>query len=132
MIVRPFNKIVGCVMFDWNDLRYFLAIAREGSTLSAAKALGVSQPTVQRRLAALEERIDRKLVEHHPTGYRLTELGTALFPHAEEVERSVATFQRQVTSDGKGAQRHVAGDLSRRGGVAAPCAADRVVSRKVP
>jgi molybdate transport repressor ModE-like protein len=88
-------------MFDWNDLRYLLAIAREGSTLSAAKALGVSQPTVQRRLAALEERIDRKLVEHHPTGYRLTDLGRTLIPHAEEVERSVAAFQRQVMSVGK-------------------------------
>ena len=88
-------------MFDWNDLRYFLAVAREGSTLSAAKALGVSQPTVQRRLAALEERIDRKLVEHHPTGYRLTELGKTLLPHAEDVERSVATFQRQLMSGGK-------------------------------
>jgi DNA-binding transcriptional LysR family regulator len=89
------------VMFDWNDLRYFLAVAREGSTLAAAKALCVSQPTVQRRLAALEERIDRKLVEHHPTGYRLTELGKTLFPHAEDVERSVAMFQRQVMSGGK-------------------------------
>jgi DNA-binding transcriptional LysR family regulator len=88
-------------MFDWNDLRYLLAIAREGSTLSAAKALGVSQPTVQRRLAALEERIDRKLVEHHPTGYRLTELGKALLPHAVDVERSVEAFQRQLMSAGE-------------------------------
>lgn len=88
-------------MFDWNDLRYLLAIAREGSTLSAAKALGVSQPTVQRRLAALEGRIGRKLVEHHPTGYRLTELGKALFPHAVEVERSVEAFQRQLMSAGE-------------------------------
>ncbi len=88
-------------MFDWNDLRYLLAIAREGSTLSAAKALGVSQPTVQRRLAALEERIDRKLVEYHPTGYRLTELGKALFPHAVDVERSVEAFQRQLMSAGE-------------------------------
>lgn len=88
-------------MFDWDDLRFLLAIAREGSTLSAAKTLGVSQPTVQRRLAALEERIDRKLVEQHPTGYRLTELGSALVPHAEEVERSIAAFQRHVTSTGK-------------------------------
>lgn len=88
-------------MFDWDDLRYLLAIAREGSTLSAAKTLGVSQPTVQRRLAALEERIDRKPVEHHPTGYRLTDLGTTLIPHAEEVERSVAAFQRHVMSGGK-------------------------------
>ena len=88
-------------MFDWNDLRYLLAIARGGSTLSAAKALGVSQPTVQRRLAALEERIGRKLVEHHPTGYRLTELGKALFPHAVDVERSVEAFQRQLMSAGE-------------------------------
>lgn len=87
-------------MFDWNDLRYFLAIARQGSTLAAAKDLGVSQPTVMRRLCALEERVGRKLVEHHPTGYRLTELGRTLLPHAEEVERSVAAFQRQVMSGG--------------------------------
>jgi len=88
-------------MFDWNDLRYLLAIAREGSTLAAAKALRVSQPTVQRRLAALEERIGRKLVELHPTGYRLTELGKTLFPHALDVERSVEAFQRQVISAGE-------------------------------
>jgi molybdate transport repressor ModE-like protein len=88
-------------MFDWNDLRYLLAIAREGSTLAAAKSLGVSQPTVQRRLAALEERVGRQLVEHHPTGYRLTELGKVLIPHAIDVERSVEAFQRQVSSAGE-------------------------------
>jgi molybdate transport repressor ModE-like protein len=88
-------------MFDWNDLRYLLAIAREGSTLAAAKALGVSQPTVQRRLTALEARIGRRLVEHHRTGYRLTELGQALFPHALNVERSVEAFQRQLMSEGE-------------------------------
>jgi DNA-binding transcriptional LysR family regulator len=89
-------------MFDWNDLRYFLAVARQGSTLSAPKVLGVSQPTVQRRLAALEDRVDRKLVETHPTGYRLTELGKALFPHAQDVEQSIAAFQRQLAAGGEG------------------------------
>ena len=88
-------------MFDWNDLRYFLAVAREGSTLAAAKALGVSQPTVQRRLSALEESIKRQLVEHHPTGYRLTEFGKTLFPQAEDVERSITAFQRQLMSGGQ-------------------------------
>jgi DNA-binding transcriptional LysR family regulator len=88
-------------MFDWNDLRFFLAVAREGSTLAAAKAIGVSQPTVQRRLSALEESIKRKLVEHHPTGYRLTEFGKTLFPHAEDVERSIAALQRQSMSGGQ-------------------------------
>jgi DNA-binding transcriptional LysR family regulator len=87
-------------MFDRNDLRYLLAVARQGSTLSASKVLGVSQPTVQRRLTALEERVDRKLVEHHPTGYRLTELGKMLLPHAEDVERSVMAFQWQLMSGG--------------------------------
>ena len=63
-------------MFDWSDLRYFLAIAREGSTHAAAAALGVNQSTVQRRLAALEVGIGRKLVERHPAGYRLTDSGS--------------------------------------------------------
>jgi DNA-binding transcriptional LysR family regulator len=93
--------VFNSTMFDWNDLRYFLAIAREGSTLAAAKALGVSQPTVQRRLSALEESIKRQLVEHHPTGYRLTEFGKTLFPHAEDVERSITAFQRQLMSGGQ-------------------------------
>lgn len=95
------TKVFNLTMFDWNDLRYFLTIAREGSAVSAAKALGVSQPTVQRRLFALEESIKHKLVEHHPTGYRLTELGKRLFPHAEDVERSVMAFQRQLMSEGQ-------------------------------
>lgn len=88
-------------MFDWNDLRFLLAIAREGSTLAAAKTLNVSQPTVQRRLAALEASIRRRLVERHPTGYRLTEFGKLLLPHAEEVERSVAALRRQIASGGQ-------------------------------
>jgi DNA-binding transcriptional LysR family regulator len=50
-------------MFDWNDLRYFLAIARDGSTGNAAKALGVNQSTVQRRLRALEAALDCSLAE---------------------------------------------------------------------
>ena len=88
-------------MFDWNDLRFFLAVAREGSTLAAAKVLDVSQPTVQRRLSALEESVKRKLVEHHPTGYQLTEFGKSLLPHAEDVERSIAALQRQLMSGGQ-------------------------------
>jgi DNA-binding transcriptional LysR family regulator len=84
--------------FDWNDLRYFVAVAREGSTLAAAKALGVSQPTVQRRLAALERQIGCQLVERLPTGYRLTELGKGLLPHAERVAQEVLAFARQLAA----------------------------------
>jgi DNA-binding transcriptional LysR family regulator len=85
-------------MFDWNDLRYFLAIARDGSTTAAAATLKVNQSTVQRRLAALEEAIGRKLVERHPAGYRLTQFGREMLASAEAVEVSVAAFDRAVKS----------------------------------
>jgi DNA-binding transcriptional LysR family regulator len=83
-------------VFNWDDLRYFLAVARAGSTLAAAKALGTSQSTVHRRLAELEARIGRSLVTRKPTGYRLTELGEHLLPFAERVEEASATFERQL------------------------------------
>jgi DNA-binding transcriptional LysR family regulator len=88
-------------VFDWNDLRYFLAVARAGSTLAAAKALGVSQPTVQRRLTALEDRIGRMLVERHPTGCRLSPLGKELLAHAEQVEDGIAALERHLRSSDK-------------------------------
>lgn len=88
-------------MFDWNDLRYFLAVARSGSTIAAAKALGVSQPTVQRRLAALEKSVGRKLVERHPMGCRLTKLGEHLRSDAEGVEQAVAAFERRLMASGE-------------------------------
>jgi DNA-binding transcriptional LysR family regulator len=50
-------------MLNWNDLRYFLAIARNGSIGTAAKALGVNESTVQRRLRALEAGLDCSLAE---------------------------------------------------------------------
>ena len=64
-------------MFDWNDLKYFLAVARHGSTIAAGKALGTSQSTVHRRLEELERRIGQALVSRQASGYRLTEYGTS-------------------------------------------------------
>jgi DNA-binding transcriptional LysR family regulator len=81
-------------MFDWNDLRHFLAVARHGSTIAAAKALRLSQSTVHRRLTELEERIGRPIVIRHATGYRLTEFGNELLPFAKRVEESVASLER--------------------------------------
>jgi len=81
-------------MFEWSDLRYFLAVARHGSTLAAAKALKLSQSTVQRRLAELERRIGRPLVKRSPTGYRLTEFGQEMLPFAERVEHAVQAMEQ--------------------------------------
>ena len=90
-------------MFDWNDLRYFLAVARHGSTLAAARALEMNQSTVQRRLTELERRLGRKLFTREPSGYRLTELGRAMLPHAEGVERSVLGFEQRLDAAGRDA-----------------------------
>jgi DNA-binding transcriptional LysR family regulator len=83
-------------MFDWDDLRYFLAVARQGSTIAAGRALQVNQSTVHRRLTALEHRIGRPLVKRHPTGYRLTELGEEMVAYAEKVEQAVQAFEQQL------------------------------------
>jgi len=85
-------------MFDWDDLRYFLAVARQGSTIAAGRALQVNQSTVHRRLTALEHRIGRPLVKRHPTGYRLTELGEEMVAYAEKVEQAVQAFEQQLES----------------------------------
>jgi DNA-binding transcriptional LysR family regulator len=83
-------------MFDWNDLKCFLGVAREGSTIAAGKALGTSQSTVQRRLAALERALGRKVVTREAAGYRLTEEGKRLLPYAERIESAALDFGRQV------------------------------------
>lgn len=83
-------------MFEWSDLRHFLAVAKSGSTLSAAKILGVNQTTVARRIAALEDALGEKLFEKTAGGYRLTELGAAMVQSAERVESEVEAFGRMV------------------------------------
>jgi DNA-binding transcriptional LysR family regulator len=85
-------------MFDWNDLRHILAVARHGSTVAAAKALHLSQSTVHRRLAELEKRIGRHVVIRHATGYRLTEFGNELLPLIKKVEETVAALERYLVA----------------------------------
>ena len=79
-------------MFDWNDVRYFIAVAREGSTLAAARALRTSQTTVARRIAALEEALGVPLFEKRQAGYSLTPAGYELLDRAKQVETSAGAF----------------------------------------
>jgi DNA-binding transcriptional LysR family regulator len=85
-------------MFAWDDVRYFLAVARHGSTLAAAKKLGLSQSTVSRRLAVLERRIGRALFKRHSSGYRLTEFGSEMLPYAEQIERAALAFAQHKST----------------------------------
>jgi DNA-binding transcriptional LysR family regulator len=90
------QKRGGSVVFDWNDLKPFLAVAREGSTIAAARALGIDQSTVQRRLCALERAIGHRLVRRLSTGYRLTDFGQRLLPEAQRVETAALALQQRV------------------------------------
>ncbi|MEO7640551.1 MAG: LysR family transcriptional regulator [Ramlibacter sp.] len=83
-------------MFDWNDLKYFLAVAREGSMIAAARTLRVDQSTVQRRLKELESRLGAELVTRRPNGYALTAFGVQLLPLAQGVEAAVLALDRAV------------------------------------
>jgi DNA-binding transcriptional LysR family regulator len=77
---------------DWDDLRYFLAVARSGTALGAARALRVDQTTVARRLSALEAALGLHLFERRQAGYALTPAGQALVAHAEAVEAAAFAF----------------------------------------
>ena len=79
-------------MLDWNDLRYFLAVARGGSTLAAGRELRVSQTTVARRIAALEHALGFPLFDRRQAGYSMTDEGQALLDHARAVEASADAF----------------------------------------
>ena len=94
-------------MFDWNDLKAFLAVARGGSTLAASKALAVNQTTVARRVESLEAALSLKLFERGQSGSRLTEAGRDLLAEGEKVERAAQNFDSRA----KAHQRGMAGSI---------------------
>jgi DNA-binding transcriptional LysR family regulator len=72
---------------DWDGVRVFLAIAREGSMRAAGRALGLSQPTIARRLTAFEAGFGAQpLFDRLPEGVRLNTAGEQLLPAAENAE----------------------------------------------
>ncbi|MFS2019466.1 LysR family transcriptional regulator, partial [Massilia sp. CT11-108] len=79
---------------DWNDLKYFLEVARGGSLTRAADVLRVSQSTVGRRIAELEARLATRLFARYQTGYHLTDEGRELLGRAEAVEDNMLAFER--------------------------------------
>jgi DNA-binding transcriptional LysR family regulator len=82
-----------CIV-DWNDLKYFLEVARGGSLTRAADVLRVSQSTVGRRIAELESRLATRLFARHQTGYFLTDEGRELLGRAEAAEDNMLAFER--------------------------------------
>src|ERR1700676_3277287 len=86
----------GRAAMDWDDVRVFLAVAREGSMRAAGRALGLSQPTIARRLAAFEASFGgAALFDRLPEGLHLNAAGEQLVPAAESVEDAVLTLERR-------------------------------------
>lgn len=70
----------------WDDLRVFLAVARQSRLQSAGRSLGLDPATVGRRITALEEALGSKFFDRSPQGYALTEAGRSLLEHAQAME----------------------------------------------
>jgi DNA-binding transcriptional LysR family regulator len=83
-------------MFTWDDVKHFLAVARNGSTIAAAKALKQNQSTVQRRLAALEKSLGTELFEKTRNGYKLSSVGLELLPFAEKLEAAAVSLENRT------------------------------------
>jgi len=81
---------------NWDDLRTFLAVAQLGSLRRAADALGVTQPTIARRLRMLEVELGLPLFERDRDGHRMTAAGAALLPEARSVETAALRFERRT------------------------------------
>ena len=76
-------------MFDWNDLTFFLELARHGRLMPAARRLKVDHTTVSRRITELERALDTRLFHRNTDGFAMTEAGYKLFMIAEAIEQKV-------------------------------------------
>lgn len=83
-------------MFDWESLRHFLALARAGTLSGAARSLAVDHATVSRRLKALENELQTKLIEKLPRSCRLTAAGVQVFELAKTMEAGAFSIDRMV------------------------------------
>ncbi|MYW97432.1 LysR family transcriptional regulator [Amycolatopsis rubida] len=83
---------------DIENLRYLLEVARASRLRDAAVRLKVDETTVSRRIRRLEKELGTRLFDRHPHGWRLTEPGRLLFPHAEAIELSMSRALEAVTS----------------------------------
>jgi DNA-binding transcriptional LysR family regulator len=91
----------------WDDVRYVLAIARGGSLAAASKALGVSAPTVGRRLDALEAALGARLFLRRKSGFIATDAGASFVARAEGVELSMRELERGVAGFDERTERPV-------------------------
>jgi DNA-binding transcriptional LysR family regulator len=95
-------------MLDWNDLRHFVVLAREGTLSAAARTLGVDHATVARRVAALEKATALKLVDRRARNYALTEDGRRIAVAASAMEEAAFSVERATQA----AESRICGEVA--------------------
>src|SRR5512142_1053137 len=85
---------------EWSDLRIFLAVARNGTLGAAARELGQTQPTMGRRIRALEASLGLALFQRTSEGFVLTDEGRAVLAHAEQMEAHALGIAREASGQG--------------------------------
>lgn len=88
---------------NWDDVRIFLAVARSGGLIAAARRLSLDQTTVARRISALETAFGARLIERSPRGVTLTGHGVGLVDHAERMEAEAIIAVEQIDGGDQGA-----------------------------
>lgn len=92
---------------DWSDVRIFLAVVRAGSTLAASKVVGLAQPTVARRIEALERALGLVLFERDTRGFQPTPQARALIDHAKAIEAAAIGFSDAARQQSAGTSRTI-------------------------
>lgn len=83
-------------MIDWDDVRFFLAVARQGNVTSAADKMGVNHSTVSRRISGMEQKHGARLFDRLPSGYAMTPAAENILPLAKEIEQKQLELERRL------------------------------------
>ena len=104
--IPPRKNKVPNILGDWDDVRFFLAVAKTGSFSAAATQLNTKQTTVGRRIQALERRLGAKLFDRHRHGMEVTPAARGVLAQAESmmsnataIERHLAGLDREIKDD---------------------------------
>lgn len=81
---------------NWDDLRVFLALCREGTVSAAGRVLGMNHTTVARRIHALENTLATRLFDRAPDGYAMTQAAENMYPHALRMEERAHAIDRDI------------------------------------
>ena len=95
------------VSFDWNQARAFLVTAEEGSLSAAARALGLTQPTLGRQVAALEQELDVTLFERVGRSLSLTQSGLELLDHVRAMGDAAGQISLTASGQSQTIEGHV-------------------------